>query len=252
MNKKSKWGILILIFILMFIGAYLYNYFPQLIPGLATDNLKIKRDINILILGLDDVKSVEKDSIESDSIIMAQYKNDDKTIKLNSISPEIEVDGKKLKKYSPATLRKKIENIIDIKEDYYFVLSYNGFIRFIDEIGGVPITLDEKLEIPDLNLDLKKGENILSGEEALNYLRWYNYDQEKIDRLKKQRKIIMSVKNKVVNENYLNNIPKLYSTIIESYKMVESNMDQKLISDLVKLLQKNEKIKIKYEITTNK
>ena len=236
----------------MFIGAYLYNYFPQLIPGLATDNLKIKRDINILILGLDDVKSVEKDSIESDSIIMAQYKNDDKTIKLNSISPEIEVDGKKLKKYSPATLRKKIKNIIDIKEDYYFVLSYNGFIRFIDEIGGVPITLDEKLEIPDLNLDLKKGENILSGEEALNYLRWYNYDQEKIDRLKKQRKIIMSVKNKVVNENYLNNIPKLYSTIIESYKMVESNMDQKLISDLVKLLQKNEKIKIKYEITTNK
>ena len=252
MNKKSKWGILILIFILMFIGVYLYNYFPQLIPGLATDNLKIKRDINILILGLDDVKSVEKDSIESDSIIMAQYKNDDKTIKLNSISPEIEVDGKKLKKYSPATLRKKIENIIDIKEDYYFVLSYDGFIRFIDEIGGVPITLDEKLEIPDLNLDLEKGENILSGKEALNYLRWYDYDQDKIDRLKKQRKIIMSVKNKVVNENYLNNIPKLYSTIIESYKMVESNMDQKLISDLVKLLQKNEKIKIKYEITTNK
>ena len=105
----------------MLLGTYLYNYFPQLIPGLATDNLEIKRNINVLILGLDDRKSVEKDSIESDAIIMAQYKNENKIIKLNSISPEIEVDGKKLKKYSTTTLRKKIEELTKIKNNYYFI-----------------------------------------------------------------------------------------------------------------------------------
>lgn len=252
MNKKTKWGILFLIFILMFMGVYLYNYFPQLIPGLANENLEIERDINILILGLDDVESVEKDNIESDAIIMAQYKNKNNVIELNSISPEIKVDDKKLKKYSPKTLRNKIEDLIGIKDDYYFVISYNGFIKFIDEIGGVPIDLDEKMTIPDLNLDLKKGENILSGKEALNYIRWYNYDQDKIERVKRQEKIINAVKNKVIDKNYLTDIPKLYSTIVESYNMVESDMDQRLISDLVKLFQKNEKINIKYEITVNK
>ena len=48
-----------------------------------------------------------------------EYKNENKIIKLNSISPEIEVDGKKLKKYSTTTLRKKIEELTKIKNDYY-------------------------------------------------------------------------------------------------------------------------------------
>lgn len=252
MNKKTKWIILIAIFILLFSGIYLYNFFPQLIPGLAVDNFEIKRDINILVLGLDDRESVAKDSIENDAIIMSQYKNESNIIELNSISPEIEIDGKKLKKYEPATVRKKVGDFLDIKEDYYFVISYEGFIKFIDEIGGVPITIDEKMEIPDLDLDLKKGENILSGKEALNYIRWYNYDQDKIDRLQRQEKLIKAVRDKIITKNYLTDLPQLYSTIVESYKMVDSNMDQRLISDLVKLIQKNEKINIKYEITANK
>jgi len=252
MNKKTKWVILIAIFILLFSGIYLYNFFPQLIPGLAIDDFEIKRDINILILGLDDRKSVQKDSIETDAIIIAQYKNEDNIIELNSISPEIEVDDNKLKKYETAELRKKTNDFLDIKEDYYFVISYDGFIKFIDEIGGVPINLDKKMEIPDLNLDLKKGENVLSGKEALSYIRWYNYEQVKTDRLKRQEKLIKAVKNKTLNKDYLTDIPQLYSTIVESYKMVDTNMDQRLVSDLVKLLQKNEKIKIKYEITAKK
>lgn len=252
MNKKYKWIILTLIFLLLFSGVYLYNFFPQLIPGLATDNLEINRDINVLILGVDDRKSVKKDSIEIDAIIMTQYKSDDNIIKLNSISPEIEVDGNKLKKYSINNLRNKIEKLTNVKEEYYFVISYEGFIKFIDEIGGVPIDLNEKMVIPDLNLDLKKGKNVLSGKEALNYIRWYNYDQFKVERLKRQEKLINTVKDKVISSNYLTDIPKLYSTIVESYKMVKTNMDQRLISDLVKLLQKNEKNKIKYKITANK
>ena len=109
MNKKTKWGIVFLILILMFMGIYLYNYFPQLIPGLATDDLEINRDINILVMGIDEVQDKEKANVENDAIIMAQYKNKSKTLNVNSISPELEIEGKKLKKYSTANLRKEIE-----------------------------------------------------------------------------------------------------------------------------------------------
>ena len=251
-KNTKKWLGISLALILFLVGFYLYHYYPQFIPGLAGVNTEINRDINVVFFGLDDMDSVREGEIEADSIILASYKHENDSIKMKSISPEIEIDEKKLKEYSTEEAMENIENIVNEKGDYYFSISYKGFIEFIDKIDGVELNLDEEMKVSDLDLDLDKGNNVLSGEEALNYARWYGYDFDKIERMKRQKKLIKAIIDKLVNEDLLTNIPNLYSTIVETYQMVETNMDQQLISDLVKLFQDKENIEIEYEIVQEK
>ncbi|MGM0410970.1 MAG: LCP family protein [Bacillota bacterium] len=250
-KNTKKWILIVLALLLFFIAFYIYNYYPQLLPGLADVNNEVERDINILLLGLDDTDSVKKEEIETDSIILLNYIAESESIRVNAYSPETKVNDNKLKELSRTEIEENIEKDSDEKIDYYFSVSYNGFIEFIDEINGININLDEELNISDLNLNLQEGENHLNGEETLNYLRWYGYDYDKVERLKRQEKVIRAISDKLISSNKITDIPKLFSTIVEGYRLVESNLDQKLLSDLVKLFQNKENVKIEYEIIEN-
>ncbi len=250
-NSRKKWILIILALLLFFITFYLYNYYPQILPGMANINNKVERDISILLLGLDDTNSVKKEKIETDSIVLLNYIAENESIKVKAYSPERKVNENKLKELTRSEIEEKIEDDNNEKIDYYFSVSYNGFVEFIDEINGININLDDDLKIGDLNLDLTKGENQLNGNETLNYLRWYGYDYDKVDRLRRQEKVIRSISDKLISSNKITDIPKLFSTIVEGYRLVESNMDQKLLSDLVKLFQNKDNIEIEYEIVDN-
>ncbi|MFW5980101.1 MAG: LCP family protein [Halanaerobiales bacterium] len=247
-TRTKRWIGIIIALILLLGGFYLYYFYPQLIPGMAGTSPEIEEDVHILLIGRDDEGSVEEGEIDSDSIMLATIKAESNKLLFRAIPSDTKYEDDPIKKISPEDLPDTVEELTGIKAEYYFSLSYDGFKKVINELGGIKIELEDDLQIPDLGLDLKKGENILSGKEALNYVRWYDYEKNEIDRLNRHQQVIESILDKVLARETLTDIPQLYSTIIESYKSVETNMDKDLVDDLIELAREKEEIELEYEI----
>ena len=49
------WVPLLIAIILMGVGFYLYYFYPEIIPGMASINPKVEVEANVLLIGLDDM-----------------------------------------------------------------------------------------------------------------------------------------------------------------------------------------------------
>ncbi|NLJ84766.1 MAG: LCP family protein [Halanaerobiaceae bacterium] len=233
--------------LLLAIGFYLYYFYPQVIPGLASTSLK--QDVYVLIVGLDDRESVVEGEISADAIVLAQLYVDNKELKISNIILEEKpsfgesIDAEKLTAFLA-----DIGKLASVELNYYFTISYQGFIDLVDKLGGITITREEELNVPDLNLALKQGNNNLSGEEALNYARFYDYTKDEQDRAKRQQEIISAIIDKALQETTLVNIPQMFNTAISTYNSIETNLEYTLVVDLIEFLIKNREISINYGV----
>ncbi len=248
-NKFIKWLIIIGIIILL-TGIYLLIgfFYPEAVPGTIFSNSNFERDINILILGLDDKESVKKGEIEANSIYVARLNGKENEITVVAVSPDEKIEDKYLKNFSLEDIQKVIEENKNIEIDYYFAMSYDGFKKIVDELSGIEVKLERPLEVPEMGLLLKEGNNLLSGKEALNFVRYHNHKNNGKERIERQQKVINGIFDKVMQANTLLNISKLYKTIIESYKSVKTNLDTVFVKDIIKFLRDHNNMEIKYEI----
>jgi LCP family protein required for cell wall assembly len=250
-NKfNKKWLGIIIALILLLIGFYLYYFYPQMGSGLAVIGNELGERVNVLIVGLDDRDSVEKGEIEADSIVLVRLEAEKKILTFTAIPPNTKIDDESLKKISPEKMSEKIEEVIGVEPEYYFAIGYKGFEKVVDELSGIEVNLEEPLKVPDLGLYLKEGKNLLSGKEALNYSRWYDYTKDEKDRIKRQQQVLVGIVDKVLQSKTLLNIPKLYTTVIETFKSIETNLDQALISEVFEFLRNRNNMEINYKIFT--
>jgi LCP family protein required for cell wall assembly len=102
-----------------------------------------------------------------------------------------------------------VEKFLDIKVDHLVEVDFEGFRDFIDALGGVKVKLDGcvRSEINGgkknggFTLKLKKGENVLNGEEALALARTRKNEcdpsQDDRDRAKRQQLILSGIKSRL-------------------------------------------------------
>ncbi|WP_052850905.1 LCP family protein [Streptomyces avicenniae] len=55
--------------------------------------------------------------------------------------------------------------------DHFMMVEFAGVVDMADAIGGVPVCVDANMEDPKTHLRLEEGENILEGEDAIQWLR---------------------------------------------------------------------------------
>ncbi|MFP4662763.1 MAG: LCP family protein [Halanaerobiales bacterium] len=245
-NKKKVYIAIAIALLLLAIGFYFYYFYPQVIPGMASPSLN--QDISILVVGVDDTESVSKGEISADSIILVELYSDSDKIKLtNIIMDEERSFGETVEKEEVATLLEDLSEMTSTAPNYYFTLSYQGFINIVDNLGGLEIQREEELNIPDLNLDLKAGTNQLSGQEALNYARWYDYRTDRMERVERQRQIINALVDKGLRDKTLTDVPQLFTTTVDTFKSVKTNLELSTITDVVEFLMSNENINVSYD-----
>ena len=249
-SKFIKWFIILGIIILVLTGIYLIMgfFYPEAVPGTIFSNSNFKRDVNILILGLDDKESVKKGEIEANSIYVARLNGKENEITVAAVSPDEKIEDKYLKNFSLEDIQKTIEENNNIEIDYYFAMSYDGFKKIVDELSGIEVKLERQLEVPEMGLLLKEGKNLLSGKEALNFVRYHNHKNNGKERIERQQKVINGIFDKWMQAITLLNISKLYKTIIESYKSVNTNLDTFFVKEIIKFLRDHNNMEIKYEI----
>jgi hypothetical protein len=94
-----------------------------------------------------------------------------------------------------------VENLIGVPVQYYAVIEFSAFERFIDEIGGVEVLVPERMKISPLGRDsiwLEAKAYKLDGPEALAYARARKTDGGDFDRAERQQQVLMAVRDQIL------------------------------------------------------
>ncbi|MFI6297710.1 LCP family protein [Nonomuraea sp. NPDC050790] len=106
----------------------------------------------------------------------------------------------------PKLLVRTIENVTGVHIDNYMEIGFAGFVGIVDAIGGVEIDVRAAINDPKAGLNLKKGKQVLTGGEALGYVRTRKGGAlPDFERTKRQRQFLGAVVKKAASPGVLIN-----------------------------------------------
>ncbi len=229
-SKLRKVGLVLLILLVLgFIG-----YFKGLMSAkMDKDNLQPDvgsfqgqksndGSVNILLLGSD---SRGEDQGRSDTIMIAHYDKKSKQPKIVSIMRDTFIgiptsDGLEYNKINaayayggPELVRQTISNTFDIPIQYYAIVNFESFPKIVDTLApsGLKINAEKDLEVE--GTVIKKGEQKMTGEEALQYARFRKDEEGDFGRVRRQQQVITAVLKQTMNPLSLWRVPEALGKI---------------------------------------
>jgi len=214
---------------------------------------------NILLLGVD-VNSEGGDPFvgtRTDTIIVLNIDPASKTINALSIPRDSKVyiaQDNGVQKINAAhaiggakLTKKTIENTLGIHIDNYVAISLEGVKKLVDEIGGVTIYVDKDLHYNDyagkLHVNLQKGQNVLDGQKAEEYLRFRHDALGDISRTTRQQWFLKALLEKIKKPETVTKIPGLLK-IASTY--VKTDLSLYEMSHLVAMLRNIDESQIEF------
>lgn len=117
-----------------------------------------------------------------------------------------------------------VSSFIGQPVQYYVQADFNGFVRFVDEIGGVTVHVPQTIHDPEYptadygyqTFHLEAGMRVLDGQTALKYARTRNMDSD-YGRAARQQQLIRAIADKVIDAEMIPTLitkaPQLLSTM---------------------------------------
>ncbi|WP_055107447.1 LCP family protein [Paenibacillus ihumii] len=130
-------------------------------------------DVMMVIAMNPETKSATVVSLPRDTLVeLKGYKAD----KLNHFYPNFLVQEKKTGITAKYEMKTMMSKFFDLNIDYVTVVNFQGFRDVVDALGGIDVNVDADMCYRDradnTNINLKKGPQHLSGEDALGYVRY--------------------------------------------------------------------------------
>ncbi|HEX9503007.1 MAG TPA: LCP family protein [Patescibacteria group bacterium] len=276
-RRKWKWLLLILILLagISFVGYNLIaktnkiftgnqNIF-QRITGLliSPDKPMIGEEegqINILLMGvggpghdgpfLTDTMIVVSINTKTNEVILTSIPRDFMITLPNRGFQKINATYAYAEKDNPGTggdaALQKLEELTGLKIPYYAMLDFKGFVKAVDDVGGVDITIDKTFtdsSFPDEDIGyiapvtFTKGPEHMNGARALIFTRsrhGNNGEGSDFARSERQKKIISAMKEKALGLklNDLKTLNNLLSTFTDSIRTNLEPYQLKRIADI--------------------
>lgn len=221
-------------------GSYLYVKANNAVTGSFEDDGRDKSDlrefevdpnidnVSILIIGVDEnEKRNNANSSRSDTLMLATFNKDEKSVKLVSIPrdtyvyvPEVGREDKITHAHAyggPKATIETVENLMNIPVDYYVRVNFHAFVDVVDAIGGIDIDVPYELTEQDSSdkagaIHLYPGEQELDGEEALAFARTRKLDND-IERGKRQMEVVDAVADKATSVGSVLNFDDLIAAV---------------------------------------
>ncbi len=205
----------------------------------------VKGDVNVLILATD------KGRMLTDTIMVANVNTHTKSLNLMSLPRDtrVELDGgrhvklnsvyqREDEKKRPGLVKKKIEDMLDLKIDYYVIIHPDGFRNVIDALGGVDfdVPMNMHYEDPDqgLYIHLNKGMQHLDGNMAEQYVRYRSgYANADLGRIHAQQEFLKALYEQKLSAKTIAKLPSIYNKVKDDFK---TNIGLSDISRLAKTL----------------
>ncbi len=105
-----------------------------------------------------------------------------------------------------------IEYNLGISVDRYLVVGAEGFERFIDAIGGIPVYLPAPLQDPATESSFQAGHHWLNGDQALRLAR-IRSDSNDFVRIQRQTQILKGILKSLLEFDTLFRLPKIYKAL---------------------------------------
>ena len=220
-KRKLRWGRLVFVLLVLAVlltGAFwgtvwIYDNFinpPKVdVVGASdkiTQNEKLNKRINILLLGIDDGDSdaAPDEPKRTDAMMLASFDPGDNKVALLSLprDTKVQIPGRagwdKLNAayaYGGVMMAKQtVANLLQVPIHYYVLVDWRAFIDVIDLIGGVDLYVEKDMyyEDPyaDLVIDIKHGYQHLDGKRAGEYVRFRKDELGDIGRVQRQQKFM--------------------------------------------------------------
>lgn len=214
---------------------------------------QLKRDSTntytaVLLVGID-TRTTQSKLQNTDTILIATYNHQTNDIVMVSIPRDFhaEVPGQpgyynkingiyaKGERIAAGTgleyLKKEAEKVTDLEIQYYAMIDLQGFKEVIDTVGGVTINVENSFTDREYPTDddrietitFKKGVQTMNGATALKYARSRKGDNGEgsdYQRARRQQKVIVAVKDKVLSTETLLNPAK----VLDIISSVEKNL----------------------------
>jgi len=106
-----------------------------------------------------------------------------------------------------------VEDFFQLDIDHYVEISYEGFRELIDIIGGVPINVEKNMyyrdPTQDLVINLKKGEQVLKGYDAMGYVRFRHDPLGDIGRVQRQAIFMQALYKELLSPETIVKLPEI-------------------------------------------
>ncbi len=129
-----------------------------------------------------------------------------------------------------------VESLLGVPIDYYAIIDFGAFEKFIDELGGINVTVSSDISVDPIGkgntVYLKPGNYLLNGPTALAYARARHTDGGDFDRAQRQQQVILAIRDRIVElgpTSVAGKIPAMYNELAAG---IHTNLS---LNDAVKL-----------------
>lgn len=196
------------------------------------DPVDRSKPYNILVLGVDVEAKL------TDVMILCQVDPVDHKVKMLSIPRDtrIKVKGTSMKinsSYSIGGVERVVETVKELtglSVNHYFLINTKAFRDTIDALGGVDYDVPRNMNYEDplqnLYIHLKAGYQHLDGDKAEQLVRYRQYPNGDVDRIKVQQSFLQEIIAQKLKADYIAKIPSVYKIIEDnsSTDMVPAEM----------------------------
>ena len=140
-----------------------------------------------------------------------------------------------------------VSSFIGQPVQYYVQADFNGFVRFIDEIGGITVHVPQTIHDPEYptadygyqTFYLEAGTRILDGQTALKYARTRNMDND-YGRAARQQQLIRAIVDKVISTEMIPTlIAKAPQLLSSTWGSVRTDMPLQTAAEIAFYAQSN-------------
>lgn len=193
--------------------------------------------ITFLVLGVDKRPG---DRGRSDMMLVASYDTAQEQLAVVSIARDtwLQIPGHGYDKVNHAyafggerLAVRSIERALNLPIDYYVTLSFNGFARIVDALGGVEVDVAKRMYYHDpddlvmgpdgLVIDLWPGPQPMDGLTLLKYTRFRTDDEGDLGRMRRQQEAIKELMKVAARPATLVRLPQLIPAL---YDTVETDL----------------------------
>ena len=173
-------------------------------------------DTNVLLLGVD------KDGYRTDTIMIARYDDEAKTVTVLQIPRDTYVggNGRADKKINSAyfagidQLKKEVKLAYGIDVQKHVTVDLEGFRKIVDLLGGVevdvPINMDYDDPEQNLHIHIRAGKQVLDGKNAEGFVRYRKSNSGiDYDRSKSQKAFLTAMFKKVATPEGIAKAPEM-------------------------------------------
>ncbi len=247
----------------------MFGWTARVLPFGGDDSSQLpKKDpdrINVLLLGMRGLEDPGEGKLLSDAIILVSINKKTGQIALISLPRDIYYkiwcsgEDKKINfAYAHGGLdcaKKTIASLTGLYIDYTVSANFEGLTGAIDALGGITIYLEEPFEedfqwakegqeegehwlIKEIDgeerwvFHLPAGQNVLDGQTALYYAR-SRYSTDDFDRMRRQQKVLLAIKEKALSLGVLINPIKVYQLLDTLGENIRTDMSLANIKELV-------------------